>query len=203
VNKIFSVRVAICGLWLILAVAGFALVLNYQNTPGVEGKFSDAWPVGTTLKLNTNGATLVMFVHPQCPCSRSTIEELNRLLARIQNKASVQVCFFQPDGLPAEWSRSGLWSSAAAIPGVVSQQDVGGRQALLFGAETSGSVFLYNPEGQLVFKGGITAGRGHAGDNSGANAIAALLSGTPVPLQQTPVFGCSLRGCEMDKSATP
>jgi hypothetical protein len=40
--------------------------------------------------------------------------------------------------------------------------------------------------GCLLFSGGITAARRHAGDNAGESAIVALLN------NQTLVFGCSL-----------
>jgi len=44
----------------------------------------------------------------------------------------------------------------------------------------------------LLFKGGITSGRGHAGDNAGADAIALLLAAQDPGVRQTPVYGCSL-----------
>jgi hypothetical protein len=138
--------------------------------------------------------TLIMFAHPQCPCSRASIEELNRLLARSHGNVAAQVWFFKPAGFPADWTRSDLWRSAAAIPGVTVHDDPDGAQARLFGAETSGYVLLYDPRGQLRFKGGITGSRGHAGDNDGEDAIVSLLAGQQVNLKQTPVYGCSLLG---------
>ncbi len=196
-TKFLSIRAAICLLWLVLVGVGFAWVLTYENTPGGAGKASVVWPQGTALQLETNRATLILFAHPQCPCTRATIEELNRLLAQQkEGKVSAQVWFFQPEDQPGDWSQSDLWRSVEAIPGVRVQADVGGKEAQRFGAETSGSALLYSPQGQLLFKGGITSGRGHVGDNAGEIAIATLLGGKPAQSQQTPVYGCSLLGCE-------
>ena len=61
-----------------------------------------------------------------------------------------------------------------------------------FGAETSGYVLLYDTHGKLLFKGGITGSRGHAGDNAGESAIVALLEGEKPVLTRTKVYGCSL-----------
>jgi len=44
----------------------------------------------------------------------------------------------------------------------------------------------------LVFSGGITQSRGHAGDNAGENAIISLINTRAADQAKTPVFGCSL-----------
>jgi hypothetical protein len=53
-------------------------------------------------------------------------------------------------------------------------------------------VILYDAAGRLRFSGGITAARGHAGDNLGRSAIVELLEGDSPTATATPVFGCSL-----------
>jgi hypothetical protein len=61
-----------------------------------------------------------------------------------------------------------------------------------FRAETSGDALLYDEHGRLLFSGGITVARGHAGDNAGLGAIEALVRGDTNVRRQTPVFGCAL-----------
>lgn len=184
--------------WLLAAGIGFVWILNYQSTSGAAGIAPEHWPTGTQITLDSQRDTLVMFAHPQCPCTRASMEELNRLLARTEGKVAAQVFFFKPDKFSGDWVHSDLWKSAAAIPGVVVREDPNGAQARLFGAETSGDVLLYDTHGRLLFNGGITGSRGHAGDNAGENAIVARLQGQAVSLKQTPVYGCSLLGkCEM------
>jgi hypothetical protein len=77
--------------------------------------------------------------------------------------------------------------------------DLNGALARRFGAETSGYVLLYDAGGRLLFRGGITAGRGHAGDNAGMSAVVALVRGESISQAQTPVYGCSL----LSKTCSP
>ena len=141
---------------------------------------------------------MIVFAHPKCPCTGASMEELNRILAQCSGKVAAHVLFFKPAGLPDSWVRTGLWATAAAIPGVAVHEDCDGEQARLFGAETSGYLVLYDPHGRLLFKGGITGSRAHAGDNAGENAVVALLTGHEASLAQTPVYGCSLLGeCQL------
>jgi hypothetical protein len=102
------------------------------------------------------------------------------------------VFFFAPAGSSPGWERTDLWDQAAALPGVRPIRDEGGRYARLFGARTSGQVLVFDPGARLVFSGGITAGRGHGGDNVGRAAVLALLAGREAGTATAPVFGCPL-----------
>jgi hypothetical protein len=102
------------------------------------------------------------------------------------------VLFYQPDGFTDEWAQTDLWQSAAAIPGVTVSRDESGIEARRFQAETSGQILLYDTGGRLLFSGGITASRGHSGDNAGRRAIVSLLTEGAAERDQTLVFGCSL-----------
>jgi hypothetical protein len=192
----YHLRAAICLLWLSVAGSGLTWLLNFERTPGKGQLANGHWPAGAEVQLGAKRNTLVVFAHPRCPCTRATLAELNRLMARAGEDVSAQVWFYQPVNFPADWSRTALWRAAAAIPGVVARADLDGRQARLFGAETSGAVFLYGADGRLLFQGGITGGRGHEGDNAGENAIAERVAGRPVSLARSPVYGCSLAGCD-------
>ena len=79
------------------------------------------------------------------------------------------------------------WRSAAAIPGVTVHVDHDGGEARRFGAETSGFVVLYDAHGELLFAGGITTGRGQAGDNAETAGIGHRRDklGTADPLHAT------------------
>ncbi len=62
------------------------------------------------------------------------------------------------------------------------------------GSSTSGQVLLYDPSGRLAFSGGITAARGHVGDNAGSDAIVGLVMGWPVVNTSTAVILLVLTG---------
>jgi hypothetical protein len=201
VSQFPTVQGIICLAWLALVAAGFGILLDYQNASGSMGSTPGGWPPGAGVVLDQKRDTLIMFAHPQCPCTRASVEELNHLLALGHDRVAVQVWFFKPAGFPLDWTQSGLWRSAAAIPGVTVHEDSDGRQARSFGAATSGYVVLYDPHGQLLFKGGITGSRGHAGDNAGESAVVSILAGQAPSLRQTPVYGCSLLGeCKTDQN---
>jgi len=165
---------------------------NYEYRPGLAATPPGHWPAASRIDRTAGLATLVMLVHPRCPCSRASLEELDRLMARSQGLVTTHVLFLKPLDLPEGWEKTDLWRSAAAIPGVHVMRDDDGAEAAWFGAVTSGQVVLYDPEGRLVFSGGITVSRGHAGDNEGLSAILSLLAHAGGTRHGTPVFGCSL-----------
>ena len=63
-------------LWLGAAAAGMSLLWDYALTPGEDGKSLSDWPVDSKLALDKVDPTLLVFVHPRCPCSRASMREL-------------------------------------------------------------------------------------------------------------------------------
>jgi hypothetical protein len=51
---------------------------------------------------------------------------------------------------------------------------------------------LYDRHGILLFSGGVTGVRGHAGDNIGEERLVALVKGEGTDRRDSPVFGCAL-----------
>jgi hypothetical protein len=188
----FNIRILLCLLWLTVVGVGLAAMAGYERRPGNAGTAPPSWPAGEGVVRDANLPTLLVFAHPQCPCTRATIEELNRLLVKCRGRVAVRVLFLAPEDATEDWTRSALWKSVASIPGVSVEIDDDGKTARKFGVETSGHVVLYDARGELLFQGGITASRGHAGDNAGEDAILSkLLTGTG-ETDRTAVFGCSL-----------
>jgi hypothetical protein len=185
-------RICLYTLWLSAIGTGIAMVLDYENASGAVGPTPQRWVSGTSIPLDPTRDTLIMFAHPRCPCTRASLDELNRLLAQSAGHIAAHVLFFKPPDSPADWTHTILWKNAAAIPGVAVQEDVNDAIARKFGAETSGYVLLYGPRGQLLFRGGITGARGHAGDNIGESSVIALAQEKSPAVAQTPVYGCSL-----------
>jgi hypothetical protein len=178
--------------WLGAVAMGFRLALTYQVTAGVPARVSGVWPASAPCARDAGRATLVLCAHPHCPCTRSTLAELDRLVARCAGRMRVLVLFYADPALGPDWEKSDLWRRASAIPGVEVAADPLGATAELFGAHTSGQVFLFDRDGRLVFEGGITAARGHEGDNAGADSIAEFVTRGVAPVAHTPVFGCGL-----------
>ncbi len=180
--------------WLVLAVSGMAALWDYSSRPGVAGTPPAQWPAGSVLARSTRQFTLVMFVHPICPCTRASIGELAILMAHAGGRLRSYLVFERPGpGLPARWERTDLWESAAKIPGVTVVVD-NRNEARRFGSATSGQIAIYDAGGRLRFNGGITAARGHWGDSPGLFEINALLRGGDRRHGRAPVFGCPLFG---------
>jgi len=140
-----------------------------------------------------NKFTLVMFVHPQCPCSRASLEELNVIMtSQRAADATAYVAFIKPAGTNARWIHTYSWDRAGEIPNVTRYVDNDGKEARRFGAETSGDCLLYDFQGRLEFVGGITSSRGEEGDNVGCESVLGVLAGDKVSWREHPVFGCAL-----------
>lgn len=182
-------------LWLVAVGTGMAALWAYTTAPGVAATPPFVWPPDSRIRPSPDRATLIVLAHPHCPCTRATIEELDRLMARAGDRLAAHVLFVTPVGAATGWEATDLWRSAAAIPGVTVLRDEDGTEAQRIGAATSGQVLLYDPVGRLRFSGGITPARGHAGDNAGSSAIVELVEADDrSPAAETPVFGCSLLG---------
>lgn len=181
-------------LWLPAVSFGFWVLCWYSSAPGRPATPPLEWPAGAPIPRTRERATLLIFAHPQCPCSRASIGELAVIMARSIEKPDTHVFFYLPAAQAGGWVKTDLWRSATAIPGVHAVEDRDGASARLFGASTSGQALLYDRRGHLVFGGGITAFRGHSGGSYGRDAILALLRNGDPERHTAPVFGCSLRG---------
>jgi len=184
-------------LWLGGVLAGTFVMGRYANSPGQPAAPPLSWPGASRVSRVQDRQTLVMFVHPHCPCSRASVGELALLMAHAQGRVDAHVLFLQPAQMESSWVQSDTWREAERIPGVTVHGDLNGREARLFRAETSGDTVLYDTKGGLVFHGGITVSRGHSGDNPGRDALQAMLLGMPASRTNTPVFGCSLFECKL------
>jgi len=188
-----NICIALIGIVWVLSVGfGISKLYNYEYKSGPVGHVAKQWPSGSIIQPHKNLFQLVMVVHPQCPCTRATIGELELIMAKSQGQVEATVLFIKLRGFDQQWVKTDLYTAVRRIPGVNAIIDVGGAEARVFGGTTSGQTFLYNAQGQLVFMGGITASRGHSGDNVGRSTIVALINNQPVSVHSTPFFGCPL-----------
>jgi hypothetical protein len=184
--------VVVFALWLGVVGGGTIEMTRYSNSPGNSGQAPIAWPADSQIPSNASRPTLVMFAHPRCPCTRASLGELEVLLVQFPGQLGACVVFLKPADTITNWEKTDLWRTASAIPGVTVYTDNVGIEARRFHAETSGQTLLYDRSGTLQFQGGITLGRGHAGDNPGRSALQELLREGDPNQVKTPVFGCSL-----------
>lgn len=178
--------------WLALAVGGLSVLWAFENGPGVAANSPVQWPTETKLVLAHDRPTLVFLAHPQCVCTGASLGELAEALARATTRPKTYVVFLKPSSFADGWEKTGLWETAAGLPDTTVLVDDDGLEATRFGAATSGQTMLYDAQGLLLFSGGITGARGHAGDNAGRTAVVSLLNHLETGHTGTKVFGCSL-----------
>jgi hypothetical protein len=181
------------GAWLFLIITGFGYLLQYENTPGLlSAQVPKTWPAASRLAAPSGEPVLLMLLHPKCPCSRASVQELEKMMTNLQGRVRVYALFVRPEGFSSKDLKSALWRHAEKIPGVTAVADDARAEVRLFGASLSGETFLYGANGNLVFHGGLTAGRGHEGPNAGQKAVVDFLRDGKTPLTKTFAFGCSL-----------
>lgn len=153
--------------------AGYLSWMLYESAPGQGARPPARYPEGRALP------RLLLFLHPECPCSRATLEELAQIRPQVQLEV---VLSRQPS---AE-----LLSRLSRFTGAELTPDPEGRQREIYQVWTSGQLIGYDAQGKLGFCGGITASRGQAGPSLGRANLLAWLNGQPV--QEGSVFGCPL-----------
>lgn len=184
------------GLWVVALGAGLKVLQDYGSRAGKQGPFSVRWPQDSVIHMAAKDrASIVVFLHPECPCSRSSLEELDRVIAKAAVKPDVFAVFVVPPAWTNERAKTGLWLRASRMTGVTPVLDREGQEAKRFGAATSGQLYAYTKDGELGFAGGITPSRGHEGVNPGRDALSQFLADGRAPASEVPtwkVFGCSL-----------
>ncbi|MBL0213817.1 MAG: RedB protein [Myxococcales bacterium] len=173
----------VAGAWVIGLAIGARAVYHYATEPGSSGATPEIWPSSSSLTPPPHGTTAVVFVHPECPCSRATLHELVEVTRDLRPAAARVLVVFEGRG------DGDLWQDAGRTPRLERVLDEAGEGAR-FGAQTSGFAVVYDASAHLVFHGGITGSRGHVGTNIGSVELRAALDGTPSG--EHPVFGCAL-----------
>lgn len=186
---------AMVALWIGALATGMRSLQAYGTAEGRGGAFALRYPQDSQIRVAASDRpSVLVFLHPECPCSRATLEELDKVLAHAAVKPEVYAVFVVPKGWSMPRAKTALWLRASRMTGVTPVLDREGQEAKRFGAETSGQVYAYSPTGALAFSGGITVARGHDGDNEGRALLERFLAEghEPRELAKYEVFGCAL-----------
>ena len=178
--------------WIVLIIGGTLAITAYSNTPGVRPETVACWPETSTLTRSEDSPTVVLFLHPKCPCSVSTLREMERALSGNSDQVEVQIGLFCPPNEPDEWTKTSLSKFAEHLKPGSTFIDRSAVEARRFGVLTSGHVLVFSASGKILFSGGVTAAKGHDGENRGGLALRSLCRGDDLPLIEQPVFGCPI-----------
>lgn len=178
-------------LWACLVIAGFCLLIryavSYEPTPTAHADQAVVEPVA-----------MQFFVHPQCPCTAASVEQIDRLINQLSRTVPVIMTAYiaTPAGEEYEtWADTGIVNRLRTLPGTEVRCDPDAMTASAFGMKTSGALVIIRG-GKQVFRGGLTALRGHAGDSDSCDAALRAAAGKQIGNQsrvEWPVFGCPLK----------
>src|SRR5258706_7114521 len=115
-------------LWLLASAVGIWILLRYENAPGRNCAAPERWPTEARINVPQGRYLLLMFAHPKCPCTRASIDELNRLLAHCDGKVVAMVLFAHHGGMAVDWASGSSSRNRAASPGVSVPADLGGSE---------------------------------------------------------------------------
>lgn len=191
-----SIAIA-CLLWAISIGVGLYLLMHHEITPGAPPKAPPfKFPKDSKLKLSSDKDTLVMFVHPQCPCTKASLKQLAPL--SLKQDLSIKLVHYKPSIMPDGWKEEWQlddWTKQKTVQVI---EDKDGLEAKRFDAKTSGQTFLFAPSGTLLFHGGITVARGVTGESEGFNSLTQALvrdkkaEALNPNFKKSLVFGCNL-----------
>src|SRR4051794_36911471 len=191
-------QLVLFGIWIFALSAGWCWMTKFQFASETvrDDSLAPKWPVGSKIGSAPSRPTLVLFLHPRCPCSRASLAELERLFASLQKEwvplPNIAVVATVPEIHSSEWTETETMRRAAQLPGARVFIDSAGYEAKRFGAVTSGTIMFFDASGRRLYTGGITVGRGIEGQNAGVDAVEFLLRGKTVAATNIPVFGCRL-----------
>ena len=180
--------------WAAACLTGFLILWDYSFTPG---EIEEA-PLKIPAEFKDGRFTLLMSIHPRCPCTKASLAELHRILAKTKGKMGVSILVYIPKGEQREWQNGSLLNEAKSIPDVSLFSDENGKIAESLGMTTSGAVCLYDKDGKLRYSGGITASRGHEGDNHGKSIILSQVFGKTKGIVKGIVYGCPIQNNPTD-----
>ena len=178
-------------IWVVTVGAAVRSIRRFESTPGRAAEAPARWPSSSIIEREPGTWTLVMLVHPHCSCSRASVSELEAIVEKAPRNVRTVVLAYRPHEYAPAWSRTDVWDAAQRLPRTRVLIDLDGREARRFGGFTSGQTFLFDPQGNRRFSGGITLLRGHAGLNSGRAEVIRIVNGGSGPGTH-PVFGCAI-----------
>lgn len=195
--------------WCTLVFASLGGLAFYGSIPGQAATAASQWPTDSTILPAEDTNAVLVFVHPQCFCTRATIDQLQRAFVARPKSASTTVVVYAPSTQPESWCDTSLVRLCKTLPGATVVLDHDGQETQRFGVNTSGHVLVFNRQKQLQFSGGVTPSRGHLGPCEGLDAVTQIIAGQKAVPCVANAYGCPLgspesaNGCGRAECKTP
>ncbi len=114
-------------LWCMVIVVGVALAARFDGTAGTGSQPPITWPENKLISLDSHRDTLLMFLHPHCPCSAASLTDLSKLMTSFKSPPAAYLVNVVPPGASVDWAQSELIESAKTIAHVIVLDDVDGK----------------------------------------------------------------------------
>ena len=186
--------------WICLLAAGLVALAAYASRPGEAATPAGRLPSKVieaidAVEPSTHEATwtLVLAVHPKCPCTPATLDELEHLLPKLAEPIRLVALVRTPADDPSAWLDTPLVAKLERLNAVI-VTDPNAELAAMIGATTSGHAALFDAKAESRFNGGLTPTRGHTGPNTGVASIQSIVNRTALVATESVVYGCPLGG---------
>lgn len=180
------------GTWISVCVISIFAVQSQMVQPGGMDPASID-PHRSTGEISTGPYRLLMFIHPRCPCTTSSLNELHRIVLATTPRPKLEIVVVIEDASngATDWEQLANVRKARTIPGALVRFNRRS-EAQLYGARTSGHLVVSDSQGNQVYRGGVSRARGHEGTSVGSSCVISILSGQRPTDTERPVYGCSL-----------
>lgn len=182
------------GVWLVVC-GGIAWASMSYSHLGYDTRQSNGPPQieNTQLRFPAGATAVVLCVEPKCRCTLATIRELAKVLEQIPESQKPRVAVVVSSGADLAGDSDLVRAARRELPDAEIHFDATGSLLGQLEVQTSGTVLVFTPAGEAVFRGGITIARGHTGANPATEALRKCLTGHGLELQYFPAYGCQLR----------
>ena len=108
--------------WMLAWPAVWMWTVRYEFTtdPPAAAFSQRHWPQQTSLELDPSRPTLVLFLHPKCPCTRASLRELERILTgtglKPEQQPRVLVVASRPADAADDWHDTDILQKAIKLP---------------------------------------------------------------------------------------
>ncbi len=174
-----------------MAVGGLLYMTDYSYR--AEDTVAVSRPADSAVEFGLPRQNLLLFFyHPKCPCTLAAVEELEKLVATIQDSITIRAFAFCPAGQNRDWIETSATHRLRRIHEAVVVPDYDGEATHRWGITSSGHVLYFNHSETLVFSGGNTRGRGLVGECQPTHELLARIHGLSSELFSWPVYGCPI-----------
>src|SRR5690606_17883819 len=106
-------------IWCVAATAVWCWATSYEFTVDSNSPpTATHWPADSTLELAGDRASLLLFLHPRCPCSRATVHELTRVIDQLPDadRPQLTVIATLPSDAPPDWRETDTVRKVLKLP---------------------------------------------------------------------------------------